>query len=395
MATWRENRDYMLEQEAAGTATDGHKDWLARWRESGSPINEAGMMSKDEYAERMATKYTEGDTTYYERNGQLYADTPTLGPVPVYEQTSTGEQFLYTGANSGVGGLDESQASPSQGLVVGGTAPGEGPPPQPTGDPLLGDDPFLPPSDSGLPPPVGGDVVPWEPELSASSPSWSWDYFKPKEAGDGAWGGYDADYGVFERYQPGQDSPWGMPDVEGGNEEFYQQQFNNLLRDEQDYRTRQRASQLRADENAQQEPASIDFDDMWASMGYTPNQAVQFGGEDADYTYTPNTLLGDDFGWNSMSDQEIFSSLSPSLSSSTQSIMSEYFNDPNAVDGNYWSSFTNPTDALASIGQGGTEISPEFRGALSDVFNTMFTRTDVTTPTGGGPTAAPGYALPI
>ena len=59
-------------------------------------------------------------------------------------------------------------------------------------------------------------------------------------------GGYNPNDYAFDRYIPGEESPWGAPDISGGNKEFYRNQFMNLLSDEQNFRDRQRqASDIR------------------------------------------------------------------------------------------------------------------------------------------------------
>ena len=96
--------------------------------------------------------------------------------------------------------------------------------------------------------------------------SWDWNYFRDRAPGDRQWGGYDEDYQAFERYVPGMESPWGLPNVKGGNEDFYQQQFLNQLRDEQGFRNRQRAAQMRAAEAASEpvfNPLTDDPGNMW------------------------------------------------------------------------------------------------------------------------------------
>tara|TARA_R110000822_G_scaffold11142_2_gene41217 strand:+ start:4917 stop:5627 length:711 start_codon:yes stop_codon:yes gene_type:complete len=55
-------------------------------------------------------------------------------------------------------------------------------------------------------------------------------------------GGYNPNDYAFDRYVPGEESPWGAPNVSGGNKEFYRNQFMNLLSDEQNFRDRQRQS---------------------------------------------------------------------------------------------------------------------------------------------------------
>ena len=247
---------------------------------------------------------------------------------------------------------------------------------------------------SNVPQPEGdGSFDPWTPSASGSRPSWNWDYFKPKAPGDSGWGGYDADYGVFERYQPGQDSPWGMPDVMGGNQEFYQQQFNNLLRDEQDYRTRQRAAQLRAQEAAENPSENINFDDMWASMGITPVQAAGSDAQGNPTAWNWNSALGDVSG---KTNAQILASAQNLLSKADyDKLLEGYANDDKWQTSTYWQSFDNP-EALkeAWIANQGP-LSPEWQTPNMNLFDVLFTNSQYTTPAGGGPSAAPGYALPI
>jgi hypothetical protein len=74
-------------------------------------------------------------------------------------------------------------------------------------------------------------------------------------------------YGAYERYVPGQESPWGNPNYPGGNQEFYQQQFANLLRGEQDFRSAQQASQGQAAAAAQDPYQPLPIDWSWAHGG--------------------------------------------------------------------------------------------------------------------------------
>ena len=112
-------------------------------------------------------------------------------------------------------------------------------------------------------PPAYEEMDKWHGKNKQRDTSWNWDAFSPKGEGDSGWGGFDEDYGAFERYQPGQDSPWGMPDVEGGNKNFYQQQFANMLRDEQGFRSRQKASQKAANRAALSPKEAPSMDDVW------------------------------------------------------------------------------------------------------------------------------------
>ena len=43
---WQKNRDHMLAQEAAGTATTGMMEWLSKWRDLGSPSDKSGMANE-------------------------------------------------------------------------------------------------------------------------------------------------------------------------------------------------------------------------------------------------------------------------------------------------------------------------------------------------------------
>ena len=264
------------------------------------------------------------------------------------------------------------------------------------------DDPFTPPPQAGLPPGSGnlpppesppGVVDPWTPH-SGQDKSWKWDYFQPKSAGAGEWGGYDQNYGVFERYQPGQDSPWGMPDIEGGNREFYQQQFGNLLRDEQGYQNRERQAQHLRQIAQNNPPGAINYEDMWASMGITPNQAAQAGGEGGDpFAYFVNPNISG-FEKGTTTNYDIFSALAPQLSSSAVNRFTEHFESDANREGTGWSRFTDPNALQQTFGSN-TELNPGFRDSLNEMASLFLQRQDLTTPPGGGPTAAPGYALPV
>lgn len=239
--------------------------------------------------------------------------------------------------------------------------------------------------------PVGGPTVPWEGQ--GKDQSWKWDYFQPKSVGAGEWGGYDQDYQAFERYQPGMDSPWGMPDIEGGNRDFYQQQFVNQLRDEQGYQNRERAAQMRRQEALESPAGNPNYADMWASMGITPSQAAQYD-DDGAYQWNFKAGLGD-VNAGQTTNYEMYNRISDNLPVETQRIMGEYFNNEGSRDGTRWGWSPDAQTLIGEIGQNGDEISGEFRNALTDVYNGLYSRADLTTPVGGGPTAAAGYASPI
>lgn len=63
--------------------------------------------------------------------------------------------------------------------------------------------------------------------------------YVPRAPGAANWGEVYPNYATTGRYIPGGGSPWGNPDVAGGNKEFYRAQLANLLRGEQTFRARQ------------------------------------------------------------------------------------------------------------------------------------------------------------
>ena len=92
-----------------------------------------------------------------------------------------------------------------------------------------------------------------------SGGNWNWEAFEKPNFGGG--GGYDPEQYAFDRYVPGMDSPWGVPEVSGGNTDFYRNQMLNLLRDEQGFRERQRTA-AEAQQSAEANPlesAPIDW----------------------------------------------------------------------------------------------------------------------------------------
>jgi hypothetical protein len=248
--------------------------------------------------------------------------------------------------------------------------------------------------------PEGGPVTPWVPGENVDT-SWNWDAFAPKREGDGAWGGYDTDYQAFERYQPGMDSPWGMPDVQGGNEAFYQQQFVNLLRDEQGFRNRQRESQRLYQEALDNplEAPPIDWSWAYGGKGLKP---VREG------TGIPVTndgfIVNDRFAgmsgadiWGNVRDQGVFSAPNES-SKTTREVLNNLFN--NADRASYldldWSAFDSPDAAYNAIDPAafkGMNRPGVAQQGVRDLINQIYNPTS----SGGatGIVAPPGYALPI
>jgi hypothetical protein len=228
--------------------------------------------------------------------------------------------------------------------------------------------------------------------------SWKWDYFQPKNEGDSGWGGYDEDYNVFERYQPGADSPWGNPQGEGGNKEFYQQQFGNQLRDEQGYQSRERAAQQRrlraiSDDNQARRDGegtySPDFfSNMWESMGVTPN-AVSGGDSnegEGGSGFNPNYNLG-----KGSTNAEIIAGMGNIWTEGENQQWTDWSSaSPEFGESQYWGSFDNPQDYMAAF----TKNNPGVQANWTDINQKM--ANNLWSPAGGAMSGVPaGYASPI
>jgi hypothetical protein len=268
------------------------------------------------------------------------------------------------------------------------------PPISPTPTPTPGDDeppiaPVVPNTSTDLPVPPGGPTGPWTGTGEQADTSWNWDAFAPKSPGDGAWGGYDQDYQAFERYQPGMDSPWGMPDVMGGNESFYQQQFVNQLRDEQGFQNRERSAQMRRQEAAENPYEAAPIDWSWANNGQGL-PTVETAGGTADNPTMSQYGLRDPFVAGETTNREIY-----------DAAMAAGWIEPNNNYGDLnqdhwdttsWSESSQPSDNYGDISAGS---DPTWLDMQKAGMNYAFTNNQVQTPTGGGPTASPGYALPV
>jgi len=251
-----------------------------------------------------------------------------------------------------------------------------------------------------VPAPDGdGEFDKWHGKNKQRDTSWNWDFFRDKAGGDRQWGGYDTDYQAFERYQPGMDSPWGMPNIEGGNEDFYQQQFVNQLRDEQSFRSRQRESQktkAQALRNPYEAPSS---EEMWSwAYGGEGLPEVQMGtGQNQPASYSFNEQFSGQNAqdiFNQLGDRSVFNSSNSSKTG--RELLNNFFSNSNRaamaneVD---WSSFNNPGEAMAAVGDTNWFQGMNRPNAAEDAFgaliNQMYSAGRL------GPTAPVGYASPI
>jgi hypothetical protein len=273
------------------------------------------------------------------------------------------------------------------GAANGGDTGGEGRQVD-VGTPVV-DDPFAPPATPAAPvvlppdgPGGGGPTVPYTGTGGQADTSWNWDAFSPQN-GSGEWGGYDEDYQAFERYQPGMDSPWGMPNVEGGNEDFYQQQFVNLLRDEQGYQSRERQAQAERQDAFENPYAAAPTDWSWANGGQglpsvVEGTGVMPGGE---------RQLGSQY--EGLNNQEIFGQVAPQLSDGAKQWFPELFADGAGTNTNWGAGGYDSNIDNATTGG----LNAQNQDYMREILGTIYPETGSVTP-GGIPVPA-GYASPI
>jgi hypothetical protein len=188
---------------------------------------------------------------------------------------------------------------------------------------------------------------------------------------------------------PGQESPWGQPGRPGGNKEFYASQFNTLLNQRKLFNQASLAAGLRAKAAADNPQPTGPTDWSWANGGKgLPGVETAGGTADNPTQYS----LKDWVHPGQTTNGEI---MRQAINSGVLSMEGRPNVDFNAGDwaGTGWSTVNNPTD-LIQRALGGVTDTP-WGKAQADAINWMYTQQGVGTPNGGGPTAAPGYALPI
>jgi hypothetical protein len=193
----------------------------------------------------------------------------------------------------------------------------------------------------------------------------------------------------YLNYGPGNDAPWGNRwRGEGGNEEFYQQQFNTLLGEQQSFQNDEFTSAIRREMLKSNPLQQSDRSWDWANL---PEVQVASQNTNSDGTggYTFN--MADWIKPGGTTNQEIFDRYydGPETYKNEQGQSVPIgFND----QGTSWSQATSPDALSAEIGQG---THPNWSNTLRDVWDQQFSRQDLITPTGGGPSAVGGYALPL
>ncbi len=79
-------------------------------------------------------------------------------------------------------------------------------------------------------------------------------------------GGLDPNDFANDFFVPGEDSPWGIPGVVGGNNDFYRNQFIDLLRGEQNFQNAERAAQQRQADLRANPPDRLPMDWSWTTL---------------------------------------------------------------------------------------------------------------------------------
>lgn len=307
-------------------------------------------------------------------------------------------QAGYVPPDSSGGGDPYLKLGPGDRESNGGTAtqpPNNQPPTDEPLDPIVNeptDDWFMPDEwldYTNAPQPDGdGSFDDWHGKNKQSDTSWNWDAYRDRAPGDRQFGGYDEDYQAFERYIPGMDSPWGLPNVKGGNEDFYQQQFLNQLRDEQGYRSRQKAAQKRSNQAALNPYEAVSADDVWSWANNGEGlRDVQMGGGapevqwDLNTAFTPGeSTIGEILDWGST--QEGFGDGRQFYKTIKDSITQE------GRDSTAWSSAGDPSKLRDTL-MNWEGLSPQQTQMMSDLVSGIYN------PGQAGPYAPSGYASPV
>lgn len=254
-----------------------------------------------------------------------------------------------------------------------------------------GGNPFAPPSGGGPgqpgAPPAGGPVVPPGGGMPGGQPP-----VQPPTGGPGGAPPTDPNFAVRQWFSGGQNPT---------NEAFYSQQFNRLVGQRDQAREREKQArqqwniwqQAQAQKAAQAQPINLSKD-IWDQLAARDVDPVQGTTKDGMYKFSrnPNITAG-------MSNAEVFNLLRSNLSDADQHtignlVAPQYEGQPNPFNtGKEWSTFSSRENLGNWLGKQG--FTPERGEALTNLFNNIWQRSDLTTPVGGGPTAAPGYALPV
>ncbi len=275
--------------------------------------------------------------------------------------------------------------------------------PNPDYDPEKVVDPFLPKPEGGPPityPGSGGPSVPAPGGPSAPVGGGGGDPFRPPSGSvqDSVFDNpknWESLYGAPAQtdfrtdFRLGEDSPWGNEGVEGGNRDFYRQQLNNLRAQEQGYQQQSIAAALRRDA-ASRQPDELPADPFdWAYGGKgLPTVGVAGGTMDNPTAYSLRSYVQP--GETSNAD------ILRKYGAFDTGNMERWLADNDQFENQYnWSRASNPQDLINTLSRDPAELATSNYDYLSRIYNNMFVQQGIETPEGGGPSAAPGYALPI
>ena len=226
---------------------------------------------------------------------------------------------------------------------------------------------------------------------------WNWADFQTGAPSMDGGGGYDPNDYAFDRYVPGQESPWGIPDAEGGNKDFYRNQFVNLLKDEQNFQNKQDKARRnrwlidRAQAGVQEAPGEMAQED-WENNWLRPNQPAAM-----DWSWLegglPEVAVGGQEDWRLNDQFEGMNNLDVLQQLRSQGDISkttyDWFRDTwqnQDFDASGTSWWANRADygGLSSMGNG-----PAGQAAYQDLADGLFT--NYGSPEG----VAEGYAAPV
>ena len=194
-------------------------------------------------------------------------------------------------------------------------------------------------------------------------------------------------------FRLGEDSPWGNEGVEGGNRDFYRQQLNNLRAQEQGYQEQSIAAALRRDA-ASRQPAQSPADPFdWAYGGKgLPTVGVAGGTVDNPTAYALRSYVQP----GETSNADILRKYGDFDTGNLERWLAPNEQGETPWENQYnWSRASNPQDLINTLSRDPAELATSNYDFLSRIFNDMFVQQGIETPEGGGPSAAPGYALPI
>jgi hypothetical protein len=399
MATWEQNKNYILSKVADGTADAGMQAWYDTWVAAGSPSTQQQLQTW----KSQNTGAQDGIATYWNPDKGLYQTDPySSDNWQDYKVGGRDSDYGYYINSEGAYVYGKMPAETHQYYDGDGYVTVEGPDPTPSNPP---------PSQHGMAEGGGqfyGD--PTDPENTGNIEDQDWYQppaqvpYDPWAAGKTGWAGGSTplDWGGGQQQtvapvggggQLGQmptDNP--LIGYEGStNRDFYQQQFKDMRDRRASEINMERAAALRAQE-AKNAPSAAPTD-PWAWAGGSASMAPQVAGGTANEPYTWDLREGVTAG--ETTNQQIVDLLGQRdlLSPADLKAFGRHQqNDPNWATATDWSKYQSPDKFMSTFSAGNPNVSPEFTDIMGNVANSLWTRSDLT-PT-GGPAAAPGYALP-